>query len=238
MTPDLSLAVSRSDVGAATTPVLMIHSFLSSAGADWPADRWAGPLADRGRSMIAPDLPAHGASGAVAGADAVSLAALVEALAALIDDPADVVGYSLGARIAWALAARHPDRVRRLVLGALSPMDPFAVVDYAAARALAATGAEPSDPMTAMIADAVVGAGGDVASRLNFMEGLSRDPFDPATEAPTCPTLFVLGEEDQIAAGVDAVAKARGDRLMCVPGDHFAALHTPDFREAVLAHLD
>lgn len=238
MTQHLSLAVSRSDAGAATSPVLMIHSFLSSGAVDWPPDRWANPLAQRGHSVIAPDLPAHGASGAVDGADAVSLAALVDALAALLDRPADVVGYSLGARIAWALAARYPDRVRRLVLGGLSPMDPFAVLDYPAARAFAATGEQPSDPMTAMIAGAVVGAGGDVASRLNFMQGLSRDPFDPAGEAPSCPTLFVLGDDDQIAAGIEDLAKARGDRLVRVPGDHFAALHTPEFREAVLAHLD
>ena len=54
-------------------------------------------VAAAGRSVIVPDLPAHGDSApATAG-----VAGLVNALAALADGgPMDVVGYSLGARLA------------------------------------------------------------------------------------------------------------------------------------------
>ena len=52
-------------------------------------------------------------------------------MVAAIDRPgqelADVIGYSLGARLAWSPAATG--RVGRLVLGGLSPTDPIAGVD-------------------------------------------------------------------------------------------------------------
>jgi pimeloyl-ACP methyl ester carboxylesterase len=57
----------------------------------------------------------------------------------------DVVGYSLGARLAWALAGHPAVAVRRLVLGGLSPMEPFAMVDLPAARTALAGGPAPAD---------------------------------------------------------------------------------------------
>lgn len=51
---------------------------------------------------------------------------------------ADVYGTSMGGRVAQWVAARHPDRVRRLVLGCTSPGGPHAVErDRSVRRALA-----------------------------------------------------------------------------------------------------
>jgi pimeloyl-ACP methyl ester carboxylesterase len=239
MTQQTSLAISRfGDTASHEPPVLFIHGFLSRAESDWPHEHWSAPLAARGRGAIAPDLPAHGASGPVDDARSVTVTSLVEALAGLLAGPSDVVGYSLGARLAWSLAARYPDRVRRLVLGGLSPGDPFAALDVPAAREFAETGAEPSDPMTAMISGMVVGAGGDASSRINLMEGLGSEAFDPEAEAPPMSALFLAGDADPMTADLDKLVHARGDTLMRVPGDHATALHSPQFRDAILAHLD
>ncbi|QUH06224.1 alpha/beta fold hydrolase [Saccharopolyspora erythraea] len=60
-------------------------------------------------------------------------------------DRADVYGTSMGGRVAQWVAARHPERVRRLVLGCTSPGGPRAVErDGAVRRALA-----QSDPAAA-----------------------------------------------------------------------------------------
>ena len=92
--------------------VLLLHGFLGR-GADWDAVRAGLPPDWR---VAAPDLPGHGANlRAVATMDAAS-AALAE-----VDEPADVVGYSMGGRLALHLAVRHPDAVRRLVLVSASP---------------------------------------------------------------------------------------------------------------------
>ncbi|MDH6622627.1 pimeloyl-ACP methyl ester carboxylesterase [Streptomyces sp. LBL] len=58
---------------------------------------------------------------------------------------ADVYGTSMGGRVAQWVAARHPDRIRRLVLGCTSPGGPHAVErDNTVRRALA-----QADPETA-----------------------------------------------------------------------------------------
>ncbi|MEU1799552.1 alpha/beta fold hydrolase [Streptomyces sp. NPDC019937] len=63
---------------------------------------------------------------------------VVAVLDALGIERADVYGTSMGGRIAQWVAARHPERVRRLVLGCTSPGGPRAVErDASVRRALA-----------------------------------------------------------------------------------------------------
>ena len=96
-------------------PVLLLHGFMGR-GADWDAVRPA--LASR--DVRSPDLPGHGAAiGLDAGAYTCDGAA--DRLLAGVGGAVDVVGYSMGARLALHLAVRHPARVRRLVLVSGSP---------------------------------------------------------------------------------------------------------------------
>ena len=69
------------------------------------------------RRLIAPDLPAHGFSDRPAEMTAATLRdALVEALDAVIDEPAVVFGNSLGGVAAVHYALARPERVRGLIL--------------------------------------------------------------------------------------------------------------------------
>lgn len=69
---------------------------------------------------IAPDLPGHGRSAERTAGQAYDFDAcvddLVATLAATGHDSAHWLGYSMGARLALACAARHPSRVTSLVL--------------------------------------------------------------------------------------------------------------------------
>jgi 2-succinyl-6-hydroxy-2,4-cyclohexadiene-1-carboxylate synthase len=69
--------------------------------------------------VITVDLPGHGRSG-TASPDRMSVERTADDLATILERanaaPADVLGYSLGARIALRLAVAHPGVVRRLVL--------------------------------------------------------------------------------------------------------------------------
>ncbi|WP_449281338.1 alpha/beta fold hydrolase [Leucobacter sp.] len=70
------------------------------------------------------DLPNHGRSGWTAHVDYVEMADLVaahlrEGFAS--GGPVDVVGHSMGGKVAMVLALRHPDLVRRLVVIDISP---------------------------------------------------------------------------------------------------------------------
>jgi 2-succinyl-6-hydroxy-2,4-cyclohexadiene-1-carboxylate synthase len=96
-------------------PLLLVHGFTGSSAA-W--EDMAGPLG-KGRRLVLVDLPGHGRTHledpelATVERSAADLAVLLGRLDAV---PADVLGYSLGARIALRLAVAHPEVVARLVL--------------------------------------------------------------------------------------------------------------------------
>ncbi len=91
--------------------MLLLHGIGSSA-TSW--ERTVVRLRDR-FTLIATDLPGYGESPDPPAQP--SLDALVDELAGLIDESgAHVVGVSFGALCALALARRHPERVRSLVL--------------------------------------------------------------------------------------------------------------------------
>ncbi len=96
-------------------PVLMLHGFGSSLHT-W--DIWAQTLSAQHR-VIRVDLPGSGLSLLDPAGDYRDARAL-ELLLALMDqlgvDRTSIVGHSMGGRIAWTFAARHPERVHKLVL--------------------------------------------------------------------------------------------------------------------------
>ena len=101
---------------------------MSNGAADWPAAAWVQPLLAMGRDVIVVDLPGHGASARVENAEAARPSRIVAALAKILAEaggPVDVIGYSLGARLAWSLAAQSGDLVGKLVLAVSLPMNPL-----------------------------------------------------------------------------------------------------------------
>jgi pimeloyl-ACP methyl ester carboxylesterase len=104
------------DTGPRDAPaVLLLHGFGASLHS-WEA--WALDLQQQFR-VIRVDLPGSGLSQAEPAGDYRD-ARTLQVLLALLDRlgvaQADVVGHSMGGRLAWKLAAENPSRVRRLVL--------------------------------------------------------------------------------------------------------------------------
>jgi pimeloyl-ACP methyl ester carboxylesterase len=146
----------------------------------------------------------------------------------------DVVGYSLGARLAWDLAGSG---VRRLVLGGLAAGDPFAGIDGDEVAAAVAGGA-PANPVVGFVAEAARAPGCDAATIVAFVEGLGAEPFLPWTRPPQCPALFVSGWDDEVAKGVESVAALAPDgRVQRIDGDHEGALHSAAFQAAAISFL-
>jgi pimeloyl-ACP methyl ester carboxylesterase len=99
-------------------PLVLLHGGLGAA------ELWAPvlPALAAGRRVIAVDLQGHGHTADVdrpfrAETMADDVAALIEHLAL---EQADVMGYSLGGKVALRTAIQHPARVRRLVLVSVS----------------------------------------------------------------------------------------------------------------------
>ena len=227
--------------GSARPPVVLLHGFASSAAEDFLSTGWTESLRAAGRSAIAVDLPGHGESPAVDSADQATTTAVVAAILDAISSAApegdiDVIGYSLGARLAWELPAASP-RVRRMVLGGVSPFEPFAAVDPAELEAVLG-GADPVDPLVGMMAGMIPAPGRDTASLARLIPGLASEPFAPQHAAPETPTLLVAGSTDQMTQGIEGLAEALPQgALTHVPGDHRGALDSLEFRTAAIQFL-
>jgi len=92
-------------------PVLVLAHGFTQTGRLWGE---FGSLLGVGRSLLGVDLPGHGGSAAVVADVPGSADLLVEAVPTA--EPFDLLGYSLGARVALHAALAHPERIRRLVL--------------------------------------------------------------------------------------------------------------------------
>ena len=97
-------------------PLLLLHGFTGGAATIWPLGRRLTAL----RRVAAVDLPGHGRTGVPDDPQLFGFEHTVDALALLLDShrlrPADVVGYSMGGRLAVGLAVRHPGHVASLTL--------------------------------------------------------------------------------------------------------------------------
>jgi 4,5:9,10-diseco-3-hydroxy-5,9,17-trioxoandrosta-1(10),2-diene-4-oate hydrolase len=103
-------------------PLLLLHGLVGSAK-NW---RQNISFLSRDSAVYVVDLSNMGESDRVPGLDA-GLEATADRLAAFMDavglDEADIAGHSHGGSVAMMFAARHPDRVRRLIL--FAPANPF-----------------------------------------------------------------------------------------------------------------
>lgn len=223
------------------TPVLLLHGFGSSLHT-W--EDWA-RLMEAEHRVIRLDLPGFGLTGADPSGDYSDLRA-VALLAALLDQlgvaRADVVGSSMGGRIAWRFAAERPDRVRRLVL--MAP-DGFAsrgfTYDKPAAvplmmRALPYTlpmpllrgGLAPAyaDPsvLTAEVLERyrdMMLAPGVRRAILDRMATQVLVPPEPILARIAAPTLLLWGESDRMVPAPHAADYARilrDSRTVVLPG--------------------
>jgi 2-succinyl-6-hydroxy-2,4-cyclohexadiene-1-carboxylate synthase len=115
---DITLNVERSGAGR---PLLLLHGFTGGA------TTWSPHLAQLalGFHTIAPDLIGHGRSDVPPDPARYRMERCVADLLALLDalgvERADVLGYSMGGRVALHLAAAAPARVGALVLESSSP---------------------------------------------------------------------------------------------------------------------
>ncbi|MGL3805479.1 alpha/beta fold hydrolase [Paeniglutamicibacter sp. R2-26] len=237
--------VHHSPAGATGRPVLLIHGFASDWESDFGANGWVEALAGSGARVSTVDLPGHARGPAVGSVEAGATSRVLEYLVAAVEEVADhygagavdVLGYSLGARLAWELPAAGA-RVGRLVLGGLGVREPFAAVDVQELRNAVAGSGEVADPLVGMLSALVGAPGKDSESLVNLVGGLGSEPFDPDSAAPATEVLFIAGEEDFMTAGIEGIVGLVGSgELRKVPGDHHGALAAPEFRDLATAFL-
>jgi pimeloyl-ACP methyl ester carboxylesterase len=104
-------------------PVLLIHGFASNSTVNWRNTNWMRTLNGAGYRVIALDNRGHGQSEKLYDPELYPARIMAEDARRLLDhlhiDRADVVGFSMGARIAAFLSITHPQRVRSVTLGGM-----------------------------------------------------------------------------------------------------------------------
>lgn len=111
-----ALPIHVTTIGDGGRPVVFLHGLFGQGKNFTQA---AKALAPDFQSLLV-DLPDHGRSGWT---DRVDYGDYADRIAEAVGDhaPFDLVGHSMGGKVAMMLALRHPDLVRRLVIVDISP---------------------------------------------------------------------------------------------------------------------
>ncbi|WP_307083578.1 alpha/beta fold hydrolase [Arthrobacter agilis] len=251
--PHLSILRSTAAAPLPLPPILLLHGFGSSSRQNWTDTGWVRFLNDAGRSVIMVDLPAHGDSAAPEDGDAYTPSRMrADILQALFDervvplrddDPTtgvDIIGYSLGSRLAWEFGATQPELVRRMVLGGPGTADPLAAFDLEGAERFLAGGTPSQDPTTTdLLRMAQAGEQADLPALLAMVSAIKTEPFDPQGAVPRMPLLLVAGDQDDYAGGIDDLREwAVEAAVMTLPGrNHSSAITSRLFKDAALDFL-
>lgn len=226
--------------------ILLIHGFASSVDMNWIGPGWVDLLTREGFRVIAFDNRGHGESQKLYELGDYGAPLMAEDARRLLDHlglaRADVMGYSMGARIAAFLAIRHPDHVRSVIFGGLggNMIRPMAGSDMIA-RALEADSInDVSDP----VGQTFRRFAEQTASDLKALAICMRSAREPISQemigALRCPALVAVGSKDEIAgsAGELAAILPQGKALDITGRDHMRAVGDPIYKKGVLEFLN
>ena len=233
------------EVAGEGPPILLVHGFASTGRVNWWDTGWVKTLTGAGRMVITFDHRGHGESAKLYDSALYPASEMAEDARRLLDHlgivQADVMGYSMGARVSALLTLSHPDRVRRAVFAGL------------ASRMITAVGGAEAiaKALEAVSRDDVTDAGArtfrifaeQTRSDLKALAACIRSSREKISADElghiTVPVLVVAGEKDDVAGDVGTLVKAiPGARGVSLPGrNHMNAVGDRGYKDAVLAFL-
>lgn len=226
-------------------PVLLVHGFASNTTVNWINTGWVDALARAGCRVLAFDHRGHGRSEKLHGLGDYGGPIMAEDARRLLDHRgvarADVMGYSMGARVAAFLTIRHPERVRALVFGGLG---------VNMVRGMAGTGpiahaleapslADVTNPTARTFRAFAEETGSDLKALAACIRS-SRDKIAAEDLGRiTSPVLVVVGSEDVVGGSADGLASLiPGARAVTIQGrDHMKTVGDRLYKSAVLDFL-
>jgi pimeloyl-ACP methyl ester carboxylesterase len=226
-------------------PIVLIHGFASNKETNWVHPGWVSTLTRAGRRVIALDNRGHGASTKLYDPAAYHTEEMAGDAVALLDhlgvSTADVMGYSMGARIAAYCAVLYPPRVRSVILGGLGIHLVEGVgLPESIAFALEATSLdEVTDPSGRTFRRFAEQTGSDLAALAACIRGSRQTLTREEVARIAVLVLVAVGTHDQVAGSALALAALiPGARALDIPGrDHMVAVGDRVFKTAVLEFL-
>jgi pimeloyl-ACP methyl ester carboxylesterase len=226
-------------------PILLVHGFASNHAVNWVNTLWVTTLTRAGFRVIALDNRGHGKSEKLYRPEDYDNWVMAADARRLLDHlgigRADIMGYSMGARIAAHLAILDPPRVRSLILGGLGIHLvhgvglPIGIADAMEAASLD----ELTDPTQRMFRAFAEQTKSDLGALAACIRGSRQTLSEEDVASIRAPALVAVGTTDTVAGSAhDLVALMTNARALDIPGrDHNLAVGDKVHKQGVLAFL-
>jgi pimeloyl-ACP methyl ester carboxylesterase len=226
-------------------PIVLVHGFASSKSVNWVYPTWVSDLRKDGRRVIALDNRGHGESEKLYDPAQYSIPAMAGDALALMDHldiaRADIMGYSLGARIAAWLGLKQPVRLRSAILGGIG----IAMIEGGGpgenvAKALEAPTLEDvTDPVGRTFRAFADQTRSDRLALAACLRGSRGLMTREEAAAIAVPVLIAVGTADEVAGSAQALGKIiPGSEVLDIPNrDHMRAVGDKVYKAGVTDFL-
>jgi len=226
-------------------PVLLIHGFASNVTTNWVDTGWVRVLTRAGYRVVAFDNRGHGESEKLYDEAVYGAELMAEDARRLLDHlgiaRADVMGYSMGARITAFLAIAHPERVRSAVFGGygINMVRGVAVRPVIAEGLEAASLDEVTDPTARAFRIFAESSGSDLRALAVCFRAAGAKITIAGLESIAIPVLCAVGTADDIAgSAAELAALMPAAEVLDIPGrDHMRAVGDRVYKDGVVDFL-
>ena len=227
-------------------PMVLVHGFASTKETNWVSPGWVDTVTRAGGRAIALDNRGHGASTKLYDQARYHSAVMAEDVRALMDhlglERADVMGYSMGARIAAFLALAHPARVHNVILGGLGIrlVEGVGLSESIAEAMEAPSITDVRDPQGFAFRAFAQQTKSDLKALAACIRGSRQTLSREQVGRIAAPVLIAVGGKDTVAGSPQELAVLMPNaRSLDIPGrDHMLAVGDKVFKTAVLAFLE
>jgi pimeloyl-ACP methyl ester carboxylesterase len=226
-------------------PIVLVHGFASSKNVNWVYPGWVSELRKDGRRVIALDNRGHGESAKLYDPAQYDIATMASDVIALMDHlgipRADIMGYSLGSRMAAVLAHDEPQRLRSAILGGIG----IGLIDGGGpgenvAVALEASSLEDvTDPVGRTFRAFADQTRSDRRALAACLRGSRRLMTRQEAADIDVPVLIAVGSNDEIAGSAEALGDViPQSQVLAIPNrDHMRAVGDKVYKTGVTDFL-
>ena len=226
-------------------PIVLVHGFASSKNVNWVYPTWVSELKKHGKRVIALDHRGHGESSKLYDPEDYHIGTMAGDVRALMAhlkiERADMMGYSMGARITALIAEKNPEMLRSAIIaglgiGLINGGGPGENV----ALALEAPSLDDvTDPVGRTFRTFADQTRSDRLALAACMRGSRRLMTREEAAKITVPTLIAVGTTDEIAGSARELQQViHGSEVLDIPNrDHMRAVGDRVYKEGVLAFL-
>jgi pimeloyl-ACP methyl ester carboxylesterase len=231
--------------GRADEPIVLVHGFASNKEVNWVWPGWTTALTRDARRVVALDNRGHGRSTKLYDPADYDTGLMAGDVRALLDhlglERADVMGYSMGARIAAFLALEHPGRVRSAILGGLGIrlVDGVGLSPSIADALLAPSRDEVTDPTGLTFRAFAEQTKSDMRALAACIRGSRQTLTREEVGSIHVPVLVAVGTKDDVAGSAEALAALiPGARALDIAErDHMTAVGDKAYKAGVTEFL-